>query len=115
MEQQAIERELDRLKLRYGLFQELLPTLDYPAFKTLLKHDMLTDYERDIYQAIQEINYYIDQHKLTEQRLNANEQVGDLTADEIENMLDSDDVETSKMVKVSMLNNVEDELLALLD
>lgn len=63
LDQESLDRQINALKLRYKLFQESLPTLDYPTLKTLLKHDYLSEYEVMVYNEIQEINYYIDQHK----------------------------------------------------
>lgn len=65
MEQEALDRQLQTLRMRYKLFKAVLPTIDYPTLKTLLKHDILTNYEAMIYQERQEINYYIEQHKRT--------------------------------------------------
>lgn len=116
MEQEALDRQLQALRMRYKLFKEVLPTIDYPTLKTLLKHDILTDYEAMIYQEIQEINYYIEQHKRTLAQQQADNEVAslDLNEDDIKQMLNSDDWDTPKETKISVLSNVEDELMALL-
>ena len=115
LNQESLDRQINALKLRYKLFQELLPTLDYPTLKTLLKHEHLSDYEVMVYNEIQEINYYIEQHRVTERRLKSDDQVADLTAVEMENILNGEETETTKMLKVSILNNIEDELMAMLE
>ena len=114
--QESLDRQIEALKLRYKLFQELLPTLDYPTLKTLLKHDYLSDYEVMVYNEILEINYYIDQHKRTIAQQQADDEIAnlDLNEDDISEMLNSDDWDTPKETKISVLSNVEDELMALL-
>ena len=114
LNQESLDRQINALKLRYKLFQELLPTLDYPILKSLLKHEHLSDYEVMVYNEIQEINYYIEQHRVTERRLKSDDQVADLTAVEMEDILNGEETETTKMLKVSILNNIEDELMAML-
>lgn len=115
LNQESLDRQINALKLRYKLFRELLPTLDYPTLKSLLKHEHLSDYEVMVYNEIQEINYYIEQHRVTERRLKSDDQVADLTAVEMENILNGEETETTKMLKVSILNNIEDELMAMLE
>ena len=117
LEQESLDRQLEALRLRYKLFQELLPTLDYPTLKTLLKHDYLSDYEVMVYSEIQEINYYIDQHKQAKRQQQSDNEVAslDLTETDINAILTSDDCETTKETKISVLNAVEDELMAMLE
>ncbi|AMC00348.1 Uncharacterised protein [Aerococcus viridans] len=116
LDQESLDRQISALKLRYKLFQELLPTLDYPTLKTLLKQDYLSDYEVMVYSEIQEINYYIDQHKKAEKQQQSDNEVAslDLTETDINDILTSDDWETTKQTKISVLNNAEDELMAML-
>ena len=117
LDQESLDRQINALKLRYKLFQELLPTLDYPTLKTLLKHDYLSDYELMVYNEIQEINYYIDQHKKAEKQQQSDNEVAslDLTETDINAILTSDDWESTKETKISVLNAVEDELMAMLE
>jgi hypothetical protein len=117
LDQESLDRQINALKLRYKLFQELLPTLDYPTLKTLLKHDYLSDYEVMVYNEIQEINYYIDQHKKAEKQQQSDNEVAslDLTETDINAILTSDDWESTKETKISVLNAVEDELMAMLE
>ena len=116
LEQESLDRQLEALRLRYKLFQELLPTLDYPTLKSLLKHEYLSDYEVMVYNEIQEINYYIDQHKKAEKQQQSDNEVAnlDLTEKDIIGILTSDDCETTKETKISVLNAVEDELMDML-
>lgn len=116
MEQEALDMQLQALKLRYKLFKELLPTLDYPTLKSLLKHEYLSEYEVMVYNEIQEINYYIDQHKLAKKQQHSDNEVAnlDLTESDINAILTSDDWESTKETKISVLNTVEDELMAML-
>lgn len=116
LEQESLDRQLEALKLRYKLFKELLPTLDYPTLKTLLKHAYLSDYEVMVFNEIQEINYYIDQHKQTKKQQQSDNEVAslDLTESDINAILTSDDWESTKETKISVLNTVEDELMAML-
>lgn len=116
LDQESLDRQINALKLRYKLFQELLPTLDYPTLKTLLKHDYLSDYEVMVYNEIQEINYYIDQHKQAKRQQQSDNEVAnlDLTEKDILDILIGDDWETTKETKISVLNAVEDELMVLL-
>ena len=116
LEQESLNRQLEALRLRYKLFKELLPTLDYPTLKTLLKHEYLSDYEVMVYNEIQEINYYIDQHKQTKRQQQSDNEIAslDLTETDINAILTSDDCETTKETKISVLNTVEDELMAML-
>ena len=116
LEQESLNRQLEALRLRYKLFQELLPTLDYPTLKTLLKHAYLSDYEVMVFNEIQEINYYIDQHKQAKKQQQSDNEVAnlDLTEAEINAILTSDDGESTKETKISVLNTVEDELMAML-
>ena len=117
LNQESLDRQINALKLRYKLFQELLPTLDYPTLKTLLKHDYLSDYEVMVFNEIQEINYYIDQHKQAKRQQQSDNAVAslDLTETDINAILTSDDCETTKEIKISVLNAVEDELMAMLE
>ena len=117
LNQESLDRQINALKLRYKLFRELLPTLDYPTLKTLLKHDYLSDYEVMVYNEIQEINYYIDQHKKAEKQKQSDNEFAslDLTETDINAILTSDDCETTKETKISVLNTVEDELMAMLE
>ena len=98
LDQESLNRQIEALKLRYKLFKELLPTLDYPTLKTLLKHDYLSDYEVMVYNEIQEINYYIDQHKQAKRQQQSDNEVAclDLTEKDIVDILTSDDCETTK-------------------
>jgi len=116
LEQESLNRQLEALRLRYKLFKELLPTLDYPTLKTLLKHDYLSDYEVMVFNEIQEINYYIDQHKQAKKQQQSDNEVAnlDLTEADINAILTSDDGESTKETKISVLNTVEDELMAML-
>ncbi|MEM5568229.1 hypothetical protein AAF695_05635 [Aerococcus viridans] len=117
LNQESLDRQINALKLRYKLFQELLPTLDYPTLKSLLKHEHLSDYEVMVYSEIQEINYYIDQHKKAERQQQSDNEVAnlDLTEKDIIAILTSDDWATTKETKISVLNAVEDELMAMLE
>lgn len=117
LDQESLDRQINALKLRYKLFQELLPTLDYPTLKSLLKHDYLSDYEVMVYNEIQEINYYIDQHKQAKKQKQSDNEVAslDLTEKDIIGILTSDDWKTTKETKISVLNAVEDELMAMLE
>lgn len=117
LNQESLDRQINALKLRYKLFQELLPTLDYPTLKSLLRHEYLSDYEVMVYNEIQEINYYIDQHKKAEKQKQSDNEVAnlDLTEKDIIGILTSDDWATSKETKISVLNAVEDELMAMLE
>ncbi|WP_270370613.1 MULTISPECIES: hypothetical protein [Aerococcus] len=116
LEQESLNRQLEALKLRYKLFKELLPTLDYPTLKTLLKHAYSSEYEVMVFNEIQEINYYIDQHKQTKKQQQSDNEVAslDLTESDINAILTSDDGESAKETKISVLNAVEDELMVLL-
>lgn len=114
MEQQAIDRKLDYLRLCHRLFKELVFLDKYPTLKSLGKHKVLTKYELAVYHEIQEIEYYIRQHKRTKERLQAKEQVSELTHDEIEQIIEDDTSETPQEIKISVLSNVEDELLEML-
>ena len=116
LEQQSLNRQLEALRLRYKLFKELLPTLDYPTLKTLLKHDYLSEYEVMVFNEIQEINYYIDQHKQAKRQQQSDNEVAsmDLTESDINAILTSDDEENTKETKISVLNTIEDELMAML-
>lgn len=116
LNQESLDRQINALKLRYKLFQELLPTLDYPTLKSLLKHDYLSDYELMVYSEIQEINYYIDQHKKAEKQKQSDNEVAslDLTEKDIVDILTSDDCETTKETKISVLNAIEDDLMDML-
>ena len=117
LDQESLDRQINALKLRYKLFQELLPTLDYPTLKTLLKHDYLSDYEVMVYNEIQEINYYIDQHKKAERQQQSDNEVAnlDLNEKDISAILTSDDWESTKETKISVLNAVENKLMAMLE
>ena len=117
LDQESLDRQINALKLRYKLFQELLPTLDYPTLKSLLKHDYLSDYELMVFNEIQEIDYYIDQHKKAEKQQQSDNEVAnlDLTEKDINAILTSDDWATTKETKISVLNNTEDELMAMLE
>ncbi|MGH2117438.1 hypothetical protein [Aerococcus sp. L_32] len=117
LNQESLDRQINALKLRYKLFQELLPTLDYPTLKSLLKHDYLSEYEVMVFNEIQEINYYIDQHKKAEKQKQSDNEVAnlDLTEKDIIAILTSDDWESTKETKISVLNAVEDELMAMLE
>ena len=117
LEQESLDRQLEALRLRYKLFQELLPTLDYPTLKTLLKHAYLSDYEVMVFNEIQEIDYYIDQHKKAEKQQQSDNEVAnlDLTEKDINAILTSDDWATTKETKISVLNAIEDELMAMLE
>lgn len=66
-----------------------------------------------IYQEIQEINYYIDQHKHTLVQQQADEEIANhnLNEDDISEMLNSDEWDTPKETKISVLNTVEDKLM----
>ena len=116
LEQESLDRQLEALKLRYKLFKELLPTLDYPTLKTLLKHDFLSEYEVMVFNEIQEVEYYIDQHKQTKKQQQSDNEVAsmDLTEADINAILTSNDEESTKETKISVLNAVEDELMAML-
>ena len=116
LDQESLDRQINALRLRYKLFQELLPTLDYPTLRSLLKHEYLSDYEVMVYDEIQEINYYIDQHKKAEKQQQSDNEVAslDLTEKDIIGILTSDDWESTKETKISVLNNIEDELIAML-
>lgn len=116
LDQESLDRQINALRLRYKLFQELLPTLDYPTLRSLLKHEYLSDYEVMVYNEIQEIDYYIDQHKRAEKQQQADNEVAslDLTEKDINAILTSDDWESTKETKISVLNNIEDELIAML-
>ena len=117
LERESLDRRLEALKLRYKLFQELLPTLDYPTLKTLLKHAYLSDYEVMVFNEIQEIDYYIDQHKQAKRQQQSDNEVAnlDLTEKDINAILTSDDWATTKETKISVLNAVEGELMAMLE
>lgn len=117
LNQESLDRQINALKLRYKLFQELLPTLDYPTLKSLLKHDYLSEYEVMVFNEIQEINYYIDQHKKAEKQKQSDNEVAnlDLTEKDIIGILTSDDWRSTKETKISVLNAVEDELMAMLE
>lgn len=116
LNQESLNRQIEALRLRYKLFKELLPTLDYPTLKTLLKHEYLSEYEVMVFNEIQEINYYIDQHKLAKKQQQSDNEVAslDLTETDINAILTSDDWESTKETKISVLNTVEDELMAML-
>lgn len=116
MEQEALDKQLQALRMRYKLFKEVLPTIDYPTLKSLLKHEYLSDYEIMVYNEIQEINYYIDQHKQAKKQQQSDNEVSilDLTETDINAILTSDDWESTKETKVSALKNVENELMAML-
>lgn len=70
-----------------------------------------------VYNEIQEINYYIDQHKKAEKQQQSDNEVAslDLTETDINAILTSDDWESTKETKISVLNAVEDELMAMLE
>ncbi|MCT1797529.1 hypothetical protein [Aerococcus viridans] len=70
-----------------------------------------------VYNEIQEIDYYIDQHKRAEKQQQADNEVTslDLTEKDINAILTSDDWESTKETKISVLNAVEDELMAMLE
>lgn len=116
LEQESLDRQLEALRLRYKLFKELLPTLDYPTLKTLLRHAYLSDYEVMVFNEIQEIDYYIDQHKQAKKQQQSDNEIAsmDLTENDINAILTSDDWESTKETKISVLSNVEDELMAML-
>lgn len=117
LDQESLDRQINALKLRYKLFLELLPTVvDYPTLKSLLKHEHLSDYEVMVYNEIQEINYYIDQHKKAEKQQQSDNEVAslDLTEKDIVDILTSDDWESTKETKMRVLNNIEDGLMAML-
>lgn len=116
LDQESLNRQIKALKLRYKLFKELLPTLDYPTLKTLLKHEYLSEYEVMVFNEIQEIDYYIDQHKQAKKQQQSDNEVAslDLTENDINAILTSDDWESTKETKISVLSNVEDELMAML-
>lgn len=117
LNQESLDRQINTLKLRYKLFQELLPTLDYPTLKSLLKHDYLSEYEVMVFNEIQEINYYIDQHKQAKRQRRSDNEIAnlDLTEKDIIAILTSDDWKSTKETKISVLNAVEDELMAMLE
>ena len=52
LNQESLDRQINALRLRYKLFQEMLPTLDCPTLKNLLKHEHLSDYEVMVYNEI---------------------------------------------------------------
>lgn len=116
LDQESLDRQINALKLRYKLFQELLATLDYPTIKSILKNEYLSDYEVMVYNEIQEINYYIDQHKQAKKQQRSDNEVAnlDLTEKDIIGILTSDDWESTKETKISVLSVVEDELMAML-
>jgi len=117
LDQESLDRQINALRLRYKLFQELLPTLGYPTLRSLLKHDHLSDYEVMVYNEIQEINYYIDQLKQAKRQQQSDNEVAnlDLTEKDIIAILTSDDWRSTKETKISVLNAVEDELMAMLE
>ena len=117
LNQESLDRQINALRLRYKLFQELLPTLDYPTLRSLLKHEYLSDYELMVYNEIQEINYYIDQHKQAKRQQQSDNEVAnlDLNEKDISAILTSDDWDSTKETKISVLNAVENELMAMLE
>lgn len=56
MIQDSLNRQLERVCYRYKRFCAYYPQIDLPTVKTLIKHDILTDYEIKIYHAIQKVN-----------------------------------------------------------
>lgn len=56
MIQDSLHRQLQRVSFKYRRFCNYYPSMDLPTVKTLLKHDILTNYEMDIYQAIQQVD-----------------------------------------------------------
>ena len=60
--------------------------------------------------------YYISQHKLAKKQQQSDNEVAnlDLTESDINAILTSDDWESTKETKISVLSNVEAELMAML-
>lgn len=67
--ERALQRKIDRLKQKQRLFQQCMGGMDLSK----LQHDLclfyVTELEQQAYEAIGEVEFYLDEHRKTEERL----------------------------------------------
>lgn len=65
----AIQRKIDRLKQKQRLFHQCMGCVDLSKLEHDLRLFYVTELERQAYEAIGEVAYYLDEHRKTEERL----------------------------------------------
>ncbi|MFL2130429.1 hypothetical protein [Ruoffia sp. FAM 20858] len=65
----ALQRRIDRLKQKQRLFHQCMGCVDVSKLQRDLQLCYVTELERQAYEAIGEVAYYLDEHRKTEERV----------------------------------------------
>ena len=65
----AIQRKIDRLKQKQRLFHQCIGCVDLLKIQRDLQLCYVTELERQAYEAIGEVTYYLEEHQKTKERL----------------------------------------------
>ena len=65
----ALQRKIDRLKQKQRLFHQCMGCVDLSKLEHDLRLFYVTELEQQAYEAIGEVEYYLEQHRKTEERL----------------------------------------------
>ena len=65
----ALQRKIDRLKQKQRLFHQCIGCVDLLKIQRDLQLCYVTELEQQAYEAIGEVEYYLEEHRKTEQRL----------------------------------------------
>lgn len=66
----ALQRRIDRLKHKQRLFRQCMGCVDVSKLEHDLRLFYVTELERQAYEAIGEVEYYLEEHKKTKERIN---------------------------------------------
>ena len=65
----TLQRRIDRLKQQRKLFRQCMGCVDLSKLQHDLRLSYITEMEWQVYEAIGEVNFYLDEHSKTQQRL----------------------------------------------
>ncbi|MRI80713.1 hypothetical protein GIY11_01525 [Aerococcaceae bacterium DSM 109653] len=70
VKERAIQRRIDRLKQKQRLFRQCMGGIDLSKLEHDLRLFYVTELEWQAYEAIGEIEYYLEEHRKTKERIN---------------------------------------------
>lgn len=66
----VLQRRIDRLKQQRSLFRQCIGCVDLSRLQRDLRLFYVTELEWQVYEAIGEVNFYLDEHRKTKERIN---------------------------------------------